>query len=104
MVMKSVASVWMFLVPALIANRIGGVRRLLGRPLVLAGAVGLALVVRAAVTIVLTSICLARVLWNGRRRHCAVFQHVTKLPKYISRISGLYAFFAEPRSGILFKV
>ena len=49
--MKSVASIWMFLIPAIFAYKMGGTRKLLENKRVFIIAGGLALIVRAVVTI-----------------------------------------------------
>jgi riboflavin transporter FmnP len=52
MVMKSVASVWMFLIPAIFAHKVGGVQKLLENKLLFGLAVLGALIIRALVTVI----------------------------------------------------
>lgn len=96
MVMKSVASVWMFLIPALIAHRVGGTRNFLNKPIIYIGAFILAIVARVATTIFFNFYFALPLFFNMTVDQIQWF--FNNFPSFLSTslgLVGLYAFAAE---------
>jgi len=96
MVMKSVASIWMFLIPALVAYKVGGVHTLFHKTVFYLVAAVLALITRVATTLVFNFYFALPVFFNMTVD--AIQQFFTVRLSFISTslgVVGLYAFFAE---------
>jgi riboflavin transporter FmnP len=95
-VMKSVASIWMFLIPAFFAQRVGGIQKLLdNKPLFVVAAL-CALAVRAVVT-VFFNFYFALPIFFGMTPE-AIFLFFTALQSFVGQslgLIGLGAYIAE---------
>ncbi len=96
MVMKSVASIWMFLIPALIAYKVGGKYSLLRKPAICVGAFTLAILARVATTIIFNFYFALPVFFGMTVDSIQLF--FTKFPSFLSTslgLVGIYAFIIE---------
>lgn len=90
MVMKSVASVWMFLIPAIFTYKVGCVRNLLENKLLFGFAILGALLTRALVTVVFNFYFALPVFFGMTPE--AIFGFFTALQSFVGKSFGLIGF------------
>lgn len=96
MVMKSIASVWMFLIPAIFAHKVGGVQKLFENKLLFGFAILGALLTRALVTVIF-NFYFALPVFFGMTPD-AIFGFFTALQSFFGKsfgLIGLGAYIAE---------
>jgi len=97
-IMKSVASIWMFMIPALFATRIGSAKQLLDRRSVLISSAILALVVRVIVTVFFNFYFALPIFFNMDHETIIQFFSNPMFQSFISTnigVIGLSAFIIE---------